>query len=419
MGYLKAKNAPLFPTQGIHEYGEFLERSIKKIMNEYKHLKPECCLQKNRKKKKKGRDDECTSLLEKIEKEKHTATKKILEKEFEALFEKKSLEYQKKIITDLDEILKDDQVNNFIRNYQMFLPQRDILLESYVNKRLEQEINEIPADIKSKNAFEIKRSVLIKIRDTDTDELFFKETDTSSYLPDSFLKKNLEEKNKEYFPKEAYERKNAELYSTQNIARIIFNKRVKEKTWFDEKRQEHFFYENNHRVKSSVRELVKFVDTLVGLRDEWYFDALGTHEITTQQRLYDSVKKIAETDQENTKNGTLFNVDYRGIPENYNAKEFLKISNLADKYLRRIPNNEEEYKEAKEHLLKGIWIDHSRAETICMTPDFFRWYTESPISHGRGFLKSRDEKRQKKLKENCSDLVASYLETKFEKLYTN
>lgn len=408
MSYFKTGNAPLFLAENNRKYMELVERGIKSILKRNQSAKP-CfnlaCAGKHSSK------NPLVRLLTQIEKENHTPTKRELKEEFNALFEEASFKYQDFVLNDVLSFLNKHPPDEFINVYKSFLPMRDFILKTYVDARLEQEISSLK-DQKLKYSF--LRSISIKVRNNETGDLYVKETPVKTHIDDAYIRTSFTEKQTDFFPPEAFSG-DVSLFSSHNIVRIVLNQPLKGKVW-NSKDHRNLYFELHSRNKSSKRELEKFVDTLLGLRSEWYFDAIGTNEIVTQQRLYDLTSSIREIHNNNSKS-SLFNVEHRNLPSQYNSKVLDKIVKDAVPFLSRTPNNSEEYARARDALLRGIWHDHFFGESLVMTPTFFEWYTQSPISHGKGFLINRDAERRGELYSNSLDMVASELEAQFSGMY--
>lgn len=408
MSYFKTGNAPLFLAEDNKKYMELVERSIKSILKRNQSAKP-CsdlaCAGKYSSK------DPLVRLLTQIEKENHTPTKRELKEEFNVLFEEASFRYQDFLLDDVSSFFVENPPDEFINNYKLFLPTRDFILKTYVDARLKQEISFLNNQKINHN---LLRSVSIKVRNNETGDLYVKETPVKTHIDDAYIRTSFTEEQTDFFPPESFSG-DVSLFSSHNIVRVVLNKPLKGKVW-NSKDHRNLYFELYSRNKSSKRELEKFVDTLLGLRHEWYFDAIGTNEIVTQQRLYDLTSSIREIHNSHSKSAA-FNVEHRNLPSQYDAKALDKIVKDAVPFLSRTPNNSEEYDRARNALLKGVWHDHFFGESIVMTPTFFEWYTQSPISHGKGFLNERANKRKGELYSASLDLIASELEAQFSGMY--
>lgn len=342
---------------------------------------------------------------------------------------------QKEIIKYIDSVILDSDIEKFSENMNYFLIVREEVLKNYTEKRIKQ--------IKEQNPdLNLSRYVYVGSKIKSTGETFETYIEEDSYKKESTINHIINENRKLLLP-EADETDIEITYTVNvaafnsNIKNINSNNRTKKFVTLDNMTPLNSDYIIISRVKRSKRELEKFVDYLLGIRDEFHYDSIATHEIVPNGKiLYDSVENI-----HTISDSIPFKAEYRplGLLLPFYKKENINnIINEGNNIESILEARKKITQEDKNKLLAGIWIDHHfnkmRLETILQIPEFFKWY-KGVLGHNSYYQKERERNRvenQKNMKfyihkskaEEQSIIlnynlnhVAKHLEERFSKVY--
>jgi hypothetical protein len=303
---------------------------------------------------------------------------------------------QTEIMNYIDDVILDSDIEKFSENMNYYLMIREGTIKNYHGKRDKQIAENNPKLIQN-------RYLVVGSKKKSTNETFeramavdsFKTESTILHLikqyPDLLLPKNTDISDIEI----SY----AVNTTTFHDPEVIAKSTKKFVTLDDPNRylQQKPEYIVISRVKKSKRELEKFVDYLLGIRTEFHYDSIATHEIVPREKFYENIEQI-----HTISDSTPFKADYRpkGILLPFYKKEnlhniIIEGSKLAGKY--SITHKEVTPKD-KDTLLAGVWIDHHfnkmRIETILQIQEFFDWY-KGVLGHDAHYHKEREENRLK------------------------
>lgn len=343
---------------------------------------------------------------------------------------------QSEIIKYIDDVILESDIEKFSENMNYYLTVREEVLKNYTEKRVKQIAENNP---KLKH----NRYLIVGTKKKSTDELFEKAISVDSFKKESTISHLIREHADKLLPKNT-DTSDIEIMYAVNVSTfhkpdVIFRTGKKFLTLDDpllylKEKPEYMIIS---RVKKSKRELEKFVDYLLGIRDSFHYDSIATHEIVPKGRIFhDSVEHIHTISDSKP-----FKVDYRpnGVLLPFYSKENLNDIIVEGTAAENISEARKKVNaEDKNKLLAGIWIDHHfnkmRIETILQIPEFFKWY-KGVLGHNAHYQRERTKKRlesQKNMKFNLYksktgdqsimlnynlNYVAKHLEERFSKVY--
>ncbi len=301
---------------------------------------------------------------------------------------------QTEIIKYIDDVILESDIDKFSENMNYYLTVREEVLKNYTEKRLKQ-IAENNPKLKQ------HRYLIVGSKKKSTNELFEKALSVDSFKKESTISYLIKEQAEKLLPENTdisdIEIMYAVNLSTFHDPNVIFKTGKKFATLDDpitylKEKPEYMVIS---RVKKSKRELEKFVDYLLGIREAFHYDSIATHEIVPKGKIFhDSIEYI-----HTISDGKPFKADYRpaGILLPFYSKEnindIIKDGTVAENISEVRKKIEPE---DKTKLLAGIWIDHHfskmRIETILQIPEFFKWY-KGVLGHNAHYQKERAEKR--------------------------
>ncbi|GIU70187.1 MAG: hypothetical protein KatS3mg002_1423 [Candidatus Woesearchaeota archaeon] len=315
------------------------------------------------------------------------------------LMKQQYLSPQAEIIKYIDEVIKDEDIEKFSENMNYYLTVREEVLKNYTEKRIKQILQKNPDLI-------LKRYIVVGTKKKSTNEVYEKFMNVDSYKKDSLIEHIIKEHPKDLLPENTDE---TDIETTYTVNVAAFYKKDNNNFRFATLDTPNTILQNNpeyvliSRIKKSKRELEKFIDYLIGTREEFHYDSIATQEIVPKNKaFYDNIEYIHEISDP-----TPFNIEYRPkgiLLPFYNKDNISKLINngetISNKLLslKKTPSDDD-----KNKLLAGIWIDHNfnkmRIETILQIPEFFKWY-KGVIGHTSYYQKERSENRIKKQKNN-------------------
>ncbi len=424
----------------VFKHATTFRTKLKKIREKYAHLKPEKPVLETKHK--------YQSILEEHD-------KKVEE------FWQKSEEYEEALLNEIFSLdkntplaIKKDDVDQFVEKFHNYLGQREHHLLIYAQARLKQLERLNPG-------IEKKSYLVVHARNLETGEVKTRRTDTNDFLLEEIIQKWFKESHEILYQPEMlelhvssiledYKQKmpEEEFLKRQDRLRQKITRQLKEDTIlpvFDKTppnpKIEILYAQNvyelykpdkrrkpNHpvrtlkfRVKSSQRELEKFVDWVTGVRNDIHYDSIASIEIVPFKEFYDSPQLIRSISDPK-----YFRVEYKNLPEEMLSDgEFHRIIREGNELSKRILSQPVENRtipeETEKKLLKGIWIDHFfkglPMETIVQVKEFHDWYL-GPLGHDTYYVKNRDEKRMAKLNEACLIHTTQSLEDYFRPMYS-
>ncbi|MGV8151116.1 MAG: hypothetical protein ACP5NV_05290 [Candidatus Woesearchaeota archaeon] len=349
---------------------------------------------------------------------------------------------QSELIRYIDEIIQDSDIEKFSENMNYYLQIREEVLKNYTEKRIKQILDLNPKLIH-------ERYLVVGSKKKSTGEVFEKRIKSNSYNKESVISHLIREHKDNLLP-ENTDLSDIDINFAVNLSafydmdKVPRSKRLaitldKSATSLDDPESylKNAEYIIASREKKSFRELEKFVDYLLGVREEFHYDSIATHEICPKILLHNNVEKIHALSDSKP-----FKADYR--PNNillpfYNKDNINEIVSNGKKIIEKVTAAKREVSaEEKEQLLAGVWVDHHyskmRVETILQMPEFFDWF-RGILGHDSYYYSTRKTLREKshknlkfQLHRGKSDAeniiihydinqVAKHLENRFKKIY--
>ncbi len=345
---------------------------------------------------------------------------------------------QTEIIKYIDDIILDSDIEKFSQNMNYYLMIREGTVKNYHGKRDKQIAENNPQLIQTKY-------LVVGSKKKSTNETFEKAIVVDSFKTESTIAHLIKQYPELLLPLDT-EASDIELSYAVNVStfhdkEVITKSSNKFATLDNPLRylQQKPEYMVISRVKKSQRELEKFVDYLLGVRTEFHYDSIATHEVVPKGKIfYENIEQIHMISD-----STPFKADYRPkeiLLPFYNKENLHNIiiegNKLAEKYAI---THKKVTSEDKDKLLAGIWIDHHfnkmRIETILQIQEFFSWY-KGVLGHDAHYHKEREESRLKSHKNKNFNVykhksdpsqsitlnyninhVARHLENRFSKVY--
>jgi len=307
---------------------------------------------------------------------------------------------QSEIIKYIDDVILDSDIEKFSENMNYYLTVREGVVKNYTEKRVKQIAENNPKLIHN-------RYLVVGSKKKSLNQVFEKAIPVDSFKMESTISHLIKEQPDRLLP-ENTDSSDIEINYAVNVSTFhdpaIIPKTFKKFVTLDDPLkylQEKPEYIVISRVKKSKRELEKFVDYLLGIREEFHYDSIATHEIVPKGKIfYDNIEQIHTISDSKP-----FKSDYRPagiLLPFYNKENLHDIIVEGNNVSEKLSNSQKQVTNAdKDKLLAGIWIDHHfnkmRIETILQIPEFLNWY-KGVLGHDAHYHKEREEKRLNKQK---------------------
>jgi len=343
------------------------------------------------------------------------------------------LEYvQDRIYERFSEIITDEEMNALKHKFKDVTYSRDKNLATYVT-----EIVKYTKSLKGNDTLEEIHFIQTMARDKKTGVVTTQIVYVDKYHNEKNIESIIAKEFDKYVPefirpnKEKADKSEIEILSVSNITGLYDTKKISKNKQILKKEDiiNHLEYQIESRIKTSERELKKFIDWLCGLRSigDYPYDGIALRVIisdekracgTNGEQLYNFVShvekkygKYGEFLKQNTKTKSenAKKIDPEGNPnvkkldkDEYDYNNFMDILlNMRKTYLslKREVKRHPDYKlskEEKETLKQYFQIKHyledgDRAEIQIMTKEMYSHFVGEFIGHTARYIKGRDD----------------------------
>jgi hypothetical protein len=336
-----------------------------------------------------------------------------------------SVDVQDRIYEKFRENVTDEELETFKSNFYALTLQRDEILKRYVDKSV--------AEIKSKaqNAELLPAHfVVVHARDKITNAVDRNIVQVTDYFNEKNINKVIKEKPREYIPLnfkrregQTVEFKDIEILSVSNLTGLYDVLDSKDgKVAVDDLK-----YSLYSRIKMSDREMIKFVDWVLGLRSEedYPYDAIGLISVVPNENLEGKlggeqiysfgtfVEKFAKkygpyfVKNVNNKEQNAKMENKKPVVQKLNAESYDPINyatiirnckHMIDRVKKKMSNKDYlPNKEERETLLQGKqykhYVESTRAETWVMNKFMYEIYIGEIIGHTTKYISRREQER--------------------------